>query len=553
MIFKIQNIQKEILINIMELTFIVNKNEKTTPFIKAWTYIGRINGLLFIIYTISILFFSLYLLVDEPSLLIRGLLIIIMLALLICPPILRRVSRISLPILVSSDSNNSHIKRIASFFVVSLLINLIRFFAFYPGTFSQDAISQYHQAITNIYNDWHPVFQTLFAIKLPLLLTGGWVASIALFQILLFSAVLSYTCYSIAKYTKTIYSVIIFAFITLNPQIGNFVVICVKDTTFSIGALLLAAYVLNIYFTKGKWFEKKFNTVAFIISIALTTLFRHNAILYTLPLLIAVLLYSTKKQGIIIALASIILIIGIKYPLYGALGVESPDKRQIEMMGLPMVVIGAVVKYNPNALDETTKEFVYKIADQEVWDENYSYGNYNYVKWDSRTNNDVIEEYSPLEIINMMLKCIKRSPVASTKGLVALTSPVYSIYDHRISSQPPETKIIDYYKDYNIYTSGNEQLQKLNNTYCDIMITLFPHLFMYIGSMMFLLLCSILAKCNLRKKDDWKTILFVLPVFAYNFGTMFLLTGTYDTIRLFNYTFLVTPIMLIIVMTKKKI
>ena len=62
-----------------------------------------------------------------------------------------------------------------------------------------------------------------------------------------------------------------------------------KDVSFAIGALLLLTYALQIYVTKGEWVRKPINMAFFIVAEVLTTLFRHNAVLFTVPLIAAVL------------------------------------------------------------------------------------------------------------------------------------------------------------------------------------------------------------------------------------------------------------------------
>jgi hypothetical protein len=62
-----------------------------------------------------------------------------------------------------------------------------------------------------------------------------------------------------------------------------------------------------------------------------------------------------------------------------------------------------------------------------------------------------------------------------------------------------------------------------------------------------LLIASILAKCRLNRLEDWKRILFILPVLAYNFGTALLLTGENDIQRFFTYTFQVIPLLLLFI------
>ena len=105
---------------------------------------------------------------------------------------------------------------------------------------------------------------------------------------------------------------------------------------------------------------------------------------------------------------------------------------------------------------------------------------------------------------------------------------------------------------FGITSQGIPALKSANYIITDAVFHFFPMLVMYIGSMHLLLLVAILAKCRLNKWKDWKKILIVLPLFVYNFGTALLLTGAEDSTRFFYYTFLLMPVLLVFLFTKKE-
>ena len=514
---------------------------------KLWGYIGGINGLLLILYIIFIFstavitssnFSKFYFVVSE--------ILITVISVIVCPKIIKYISNINIKQGAHSIRNNKSLFFLKlSFYIIPLCLFFVYYFAYYPGGFSPDSISQYTQAINNQYNDWHPVIQTLFAFKLPLALTGGWIGSIVLFQIICFSAVLGYSFNTIFKFTNLKYTVLSMIFVLLNPQIGYIAMYPWKDISFAIGALLLLTYSLKIYYSKGYWINKPINIILFIITASLTTLFRHNALLFTIPLVAAVLFYLAKKRylirGLVICLCIIVLCLGIKIPLYSAIGVTSPDKRQIETLGLPMTIIGAVVTHTPEALDEETREFAYKVAPKEVWEEKYKDGSYNAVKWDDRTNNDVIEEYGTQKVVSMMFKSINASKRVALTSLIKLTDATYSLtddYDRFIYPSIAEN-------DYSISQTINGRLAAICEAYRDFIKDFFSYPFLHLGFLHLILIVSILSKCKLNKIKDWKGILFIVPVFTYNFGTTILLTGIDDATRFFFYTFILIPTLLV--------
>ena len=465
---------------------------------------------------------------------------IVILSIVICPLLLKLAKRIY----IGQPHTDKPIHRFAwllLFFFIPLILFLVKYIIYYPTAFSPDSIVQYQQVLTGSYIDWHPVMQTLLFIKLPLLLTGGWIGSITLFQIIVFSVILAYALYTIRTHTNALYAILAMLFIVLNPQTTNMAMYPWKDVSFAMGALLLVTYALRIYFTSGDWIRHPLNLIAFILTMALTTLMRHNALLFTIPLFIAIVFLINWERTLIIVAGVIILIVLIKIPLYSALHVEKAEDRQIETLGLPMNIIASVATYAPDDLDEGTRAFAFQIASEEVWKEKYTYGDYNSVKWDERTNNDIIEEYGTSEVLSMALSCIKNSPSVSIKGLIHLTDAVYTVCDNYRYYDLPMV----FENEYGITQQGIPKLQELNENTTYRIYKYLPWIFMYLGSMHLILLISILAKCRLNKWKDWKKILLILPVFLYNFGTALLLTSANDSSRFFYYTFLILPTLLV--------
>ena len=512
--------------------------KETSP---VWKYLEGTNGLLLILYSVFIFSTYAFVATDKISSWIKWTILIIILSLVICPLVLKLVRKIQFHQPRKSGTTTHSFLWLLLFFLIPLILFLAKYIICYPGAFSPDSIVQYSQAISNQYNDWHPVIQTLLFIKLPLLLTGGWIGSIALFQIVEFSVILAYALYTIRRHTNNLYAILAMLFIMMNPQTTNMAMYPWKDVSFAMGALLLITYTLRIYFTSGNWIKRPLNLIAFILTATLTTLMRHNALLFTIPLFIAIAFLIHWKHALVILAGVIILIAAIKIPLYSALHVEKSDSRQIETLGLPMNIIGSVATYAKEDLDEETRTFIYQVAPEEAWEESYTYGDYNSVKWDDRTNNDIIEEYGAAKVLSMAWRCINNSPNVSLKGLIHLTDAVYTVCDnYRYYDIPMIFENV-----YGTTQQGIPKLQELNEKMTYRIYKGLPWIFMYLGSMHLVLLISALAKCRLNQWNDWKKILLILPVFLYNFGTALLLTSASDSSRFFYYTFLILPTLLI--------
>lgn len=513
---------------------------------QLWNYIEGLNGVLLSIYSIFV--FSTYSIVtySAKKYLLRQLFIIVVLSIIICPIIIRCTRKISIKSNVTLNSDIEKNRWKFMLFIIPFVVFLMNYIVYFPGGLVEDSIWQYAQAIKNDYNDWHPVIHTLIFFKFPLVLTGNWVGSIALFNLTVFAIAIAYSLYTILQYTNKKYTIIAMAFIMLKPQTAAMAIIPIKDTAFSIGALLLLSFSIHIFNTNGIWLKKPIHMIAFVITITLTTLFRHNALLFTVPLFFAIVFYVSKKRFLVMILSVLMLIIGIKLPVYSIINVEQPGSRQIETLGLPMSVIGAVVTYAPETLDKETKEFAYKVAAKESWKKYYKYGSYNQLKWNDKTNNHVIEEYGALKVLSMAGRCFKNCPNVALKGLIKLTDVVYTVSDEYCYYLEPFVEP----NQYDIQMTGIPFLRSLNTKYFKLTNIMFPHLFMYFGSIHMILLLSILSKLKLNNKKSWKKILFILPVLLYNFGSALLLTGAGDSNRYFYYTFLITPVLLVFIYRK---
>lgn len=511
---------------------------------KYWLRIQGWNGLILMVYFLAVC--AADILISEfysTDYLALSLCYIFLLTILFSPIIIRCLSNLRIHNLAGKQAANRccFLALQAAFYLIPLAVFLLYYVAFYPGGFSPDSITQYSQAITNTYTDWHPAIHTLFAFKLPLTLSGGWVGSVVLLQVICFSAALGYAFQTVYKYTNIKFTLVSMAFVLLNPLTGSMAMMPWKDISFAIGALLFLTYSLQIYRTNGSWIKSPVNTVLYIITAVLTTLFRHNALLFTIPLIFAVLFYLSPKRSLVLCLSVLILCLGMKGPLYNAINVQSPPNRQVEKLGLPMTVIGAVVTYSPEALDAETREFAYKVAPKEVWETKYQYGTYNQVKWSSDTDNLVIEEYGTAKILSMTARAFIRSPRIATTAFLSLVKASFSLTSKFNSFFSPYVNA----NTYGISQDDGGLARKICVTHRNFVSGYISYPFLHLGFWHLVLIAAILAKCNLKKFKDWKKIFFVLPVFAYNYGTSLMLTGAEDSTRFFFYTYLLIPILLI--------
>lgn len=462
----------------------------------------------------------------------------------VCPKLLRFTEELLIniePDVVTLTTSQKKRFFIQAFFV-SFFIFFIMYIAYYPGGFSDDQISQYSQAVNSKYDDWHPVLQTLFAFTLPLKLSGGWIGSIILFQIVIFSLALAYTSYTIAEYGYIKYAKFFLFYIMINPVTLGISLFAFKGVSFAIFAMLAMTFAVHIYFSKGQWLNNAFHMVIFLVVIVTATIFRHNAILFTLPLLIAVMLYVSWKKKFLLVAGFLFIIFLVRWPLYSYLKVTEPDLRVVETTGLPMTIIGDAVHETPQNIDKDILDFAYKLVPPEIWEKNYKTGAFASVKYFNFKHLQFIEEAGYAKIFNMMLRCIIQSPIASLKGFCACTDIVYGIAGH-----------IDYpiipfvsQEGYGIEIKGIPFLQLIFEIYVKLTRGFLKHIFWHVGVLLLVLLVLALIKVNNMQK-----LFLVLPLFTYDFGTMLFLHA--NDFRYFYCTYLVAPLVYLVLLLRNKV
>ena len=211
-----------------------------------------------------------------------------------------------------------------SFFAISLFVMLLWFWGFFPGAYPIiDVIWQYKQALEGSYNDWHPFWHTIVFYTFPVKLTGK-LYSVVLFQMIYFSLLMGYMGMAIYKHSSLKISLISIAYILLNPFTGWMLIYPCKDVGTAITGCLSMIMAMEAYFSK-EWTKKWWRLVVLGIMLANTTLFRYNAILFTLVLAIALVFFLDKKQFLIMFSTFIIFVFIVKVPVYKMLNVENPS------------------------------------------------------------------------------------------------------------------------------------------------------------------------------------------------------------------------------------
>ena len=424
------------------------------------------------------------------------------------------------------------------FAVFTLLVLLVPYAADCPGGFDGDPMQQIEQAFTGVYSDWHPVWHTLLFFTLPVKLTGT-ADAVVLLQILYFSVTAGYTGLVAFRYGGFRFAAVAAAFVILNPFTLGIVMIPWKDVAFAMTAALCTAFTARIYFSGGSWCGKRRNIFLLSFMLVSATLFRHNGILFTFPLLVVLAFQVPKRRYVLLCTLCALLFCIIRGPLYSCLHVSKPGDRTLETMGLPLSVIFHAATQCPERLDEETLDFV----DEVVFHKPelrafFNLNGFNSVKYHV-VNTAVIEEAGPGRVLAMMAGCFARAPGQSILAVFGLTRCVYA-FEYGISTGPVTIPP----NQYGLVCRGNRRLGKIVNEYAGLMYKSFFRYFISVGASIVLMLAFILFRGDFCSRSGWKRIVLCLPIFTYDFGTMLLLTG--HDVRFFFVSFLVCPLVILL-------
>ncbi len=430
---------------------------------------------------------------------------------------------------------------------LSLLVLGCLFLAYYPGGVSYDIYNQWTQAQTGLYNHWHPVFHTLLMwLGLQVMNQYPW---LVLLQMVFFSAAMAYLVCTLAAHGLPRGLLLALqGLMVLSSILGNAMMYVWKDNAMTMGALLLCAYGVNVYVSRGDWLKKWPHAVALGLVLAFTTLVRHNAAFFTAPLLLCLLLgYWRQRKGLLLAtgVAGLCLLL-VMGPLYGALDIVSPGNTYEESIGIPMTVLFDARVKSPEAMDAETQAFLTSLADEETLQANYRLGDYNSIKF--QYPREQITSVPPEKLLGMAVRTAARAPRTAFEAVCGLTDLVWDV-----TGQNEGTVTVRNTGDIEAFPAQDARMNQLGRTLVGVLeapmrFAPLRWLFENIGVQMALLLvCGLWA----LHREGPQALLFCLPVLLYNLGTMLLLCG--NDVRFFQFSMAVSlPSMLVLCQGRRK-
>lgn len=409
---------------------------------------------------------------------------------------------------------------------------------FYPGSFSPDSIVQYEQVQNGKYNDWHPFLHTLLFFGVPNIFSDSPALTVTL-QIVWFSLALGYLFYVL--YTEgcgIIACALCWLYLAANPNTLLIMLYPWKDSAFSILSTVVFSFLIRIFKSRGEWLLRVRNLMAFSAFSFLALSVRHNAVMLIAPIF-AILFFAFKKlrkEVLISAVSLVLLTFLVKVPVFSAFGVESPNHRVAEVVGLPMTLLADIYMEDRRALPDDARAFLDSLATQENWKKYHTHGSFNSFKWSDEEISFKIDEQGTIRILDYAYRSANASPKVAKRSLFDLTKMVWGAgvgggwqigygitrNDFGIAAQYTKDEIKPFTEYRNAINGG-----------------VFGYLFNYTGVIILLILAISISRIG---KNGAYGLFAAIPLVIYDFGTMLLLTG--HDFRFFHLNFmLVIPIL----------
>lgn len=302
-----------------------------------------------------------------------------------------------------------------------------------------DFKNQWNQILTGEYNDWHPLPHTFFIW----LTTCLWRAPVCFFivQAAIYACVLA-ALFGVLQNTcffKRKIALGIVAIAALHPAYLGWLGTGTKDVSMLVALVAATACVIEIVMTRGERLRSPVVFCAFAVSVLAGTLFRHNAIFFTIPLLATLPFCIEKKHWLRYGAAVaciVIAFVGTKFYIEK----NFPKRFEIvsqtygETIGVPFAMLANIAKNDPDQLPPDARAFVENIAPLEVW-QRYELGNANSgLKWEAPISRNLRKELAklpPEKFLKMMLETVRAAP-----GKCATVFIHHVFYFWRLNSWP---------------------------------------------------------------------------------------------------------------------
>lgn len=294
------------------------------------------------------------------------------------------------------------------------------FLIYYPGLIFGDSLNSITEALHYAaYENHFPLFYTLF-IELCLrvgILFGSLTLGCAIYtivQMLYLAFTLSYIiCWLHNKgISRGLCLFVLLAYSTMScfPQHA---ISMWKDPIFSVTVVFYGIKLVDLGLSKGVLAHYRPYLFQLCISAMIICLSRNNGIYILIFSLFCTLgcawkskWISAVKNVIVLHLTGIIFLFLLTGPIYSFLHIGKDD---IESFGIPLQQLARTIVYDGN-INSADHEFLGKLLPIERWDEVYTPGLVDSIKWDSEFSKAFFEEHK-IEFLLVWLRNLIKNPM----------------------------------------------------------------------------------------------------------------------------------------------
>ncbi len=407
------------------------------------------------------------------------------------------------------------------YFGIVFLLSTFFWLAYYPGGFNLDAYGQWDQAHGSLpYSDWHPIMSTLL-IKLVLSVCDSFPFYI-LVQLFLFSisvALLLATLQGCGIDTRLLVGTALL--IGLSPAVGLNSICMTKDVQFTILIVNLTTCFAKAVFSNGKWLERGWHIVILGAISGLAILVRHNGFLFVIPAFVILLLsYSPQSvKTICAALIALVFVLIIKVPVSQRLNVAPHENVVGEAVGIPMAVLANALTSDVDNFPADAHSFMNEIASDEEWIAHYYPGEWDSCKWEFG-GTELLRNRSIGEVLRYAWETVLHCPQAAYTSARLNTRIVWN----PLYTDPywiPE----DYIEENDVGITEHPVVWLRGAVEFGISLSMLPLISLITWNTGFQIAALMLTYCFRYKVINAKKLLLLVPLLAYDGGTMLLLAG----------------------------
>lgn len=429
-----------------------------------------------------------------------------------------------------------------------LLVDYLLFWGVWGGWVNYDTKVQWNQVQSGVYTQWHPFVHTFLMMKLPSLVWNDYRVTV-LWQVLWFALAFGYVGFVQHKIgTQTKWILLAMGLTLLHPQTLFFMMTPLKDSAFAIAVLVSVAALIPVVCHGAAALRKPWVWCPLAIGLALSSLFRHNGIFFSLPalMLIVVLFLRGECRGAIrLILAFALLFGGLKIVLPRCFDVRSasahPEKYQfIESCGLPLSMMGAVYLRHPDAIPEGARTLLESIAPRDIWfgKSNWSFNSVKH-HGTAQLSDERIAGYAFTgwkDFIAAFWGAVRVDPWTAMSEAIKVTGQVWNPAGHpREQFYFPLIKV----------GFSPKTAQRLVPVVSILSIPLVG-----VVGMMTWICIFVSVWLVLKKRYGW--LVLMLPLLSYNIGTMFFLSGFAVYRFFFCNVLLLAPILVALTQMRQK-